>query len=424
MQAKHSALRLGRLAITLVGLLAASAAMATPEDALNRYYELKRSDPEAAFVYLSGQEPDYRDDVRIQLELGYHLVSKGASEQAIPYFNRAAALAPGRAEIWKQLGYARKDSGKDEDAIEAFARAQDLTPDDEQVSLELAFLNQRVGHNREASAIFQGLSLSSQDKETAARACESYAALRGVPDKVMPDPFFAESYVAPEYNSHWNLGVYPLQAKVGAVLSEQPIVEAYIGVRAGADTRSGSGPFGTQIYNDNVAVVAAGLRARPARAVPLYLYVEAGPAYDITRRNRDRWRADVRGGFVFYDEWGTEPPCGGKNGEIQPIADLYADGIYYSRYDDNILFFARARPGLRLLDTGKLALDAYGLAAVGFDTKDVAFNNFEELGGGLALRLYGPGTLTLRAEAVRVFRPKGLDSYSTLRVRVEHYIRF
>lgn len=412
------------LLLVLAGLSGPCApAMAQADDLLNTFYTMRQTDPEAAHVWLAEREAQAGGDVRVPLELAYHLLRKDQPADALPWFEKAVALAPSRVEVWKQIGYIRKGLGQDAAALDAFGRARALVPGDEAVVLEMAYLNQRIGRNHQAAALFGGLAAGLADREVARQACDAHTSLRGLPDKVLPEPWFAETYAAPEFNSHWDMAVLPVQARLGRVVSEAGQVEAYAGLRINADTRSTAGVFGPEIYTDNAAVGFVGLRARPVRALPLAFFAEAGHARDMTDRGRDRWRGDVRAGFQFYDEWGKQAPCGKRAG-IRPIADLYVDGIYYSRYDDNVLFYARVRPGLRLADSSGLAADAYLLAAIGRDTKDRAGNAYEELGAGAALHFFRPGTLSLRAEGVRAFRHDGLDSYTTVRVRLEHFARF
>jgi tetratricopeptide (TPR) repeat protein len=392
------------------------------EAVLDQYYTMRDAEPDRAFAYLLENEAAHGDEIRVQLELAYYLIERERNAEALPYLERASSLDPARAEIWTQLGYVRVALDRDEDALTAFDRSLALSPNDE-VALQRAYLLQKLGRNRAAAESFHDLSGSGQP-DIADQSCDAYENLYNVADKAFDPPFFGETYFAPEYNSHWELGVIPFQGRVGAVIEDTHEVEAYLGLRASVDTRSGNGPFGTQIYNDNAAVIAAGLRARPIPDVPLSLFIEAGTAYDITDRNRDRWRGDVRGGFLFYDEWNMAPACGERKGGVRPVADFYADGIYFSRYDDNVLFFFRARPGLRLSETENHAIDLYLHGAAGFDTSGVNYNNFEELGAGIGLKFYKPAGLTIRGEGVRVFRHDGLSSYSTFRIRLEHQIRF
>lgn len=379
--------RLARCAVLLavVAAFAGGTAHASPDDVLNRYYAQVQQDPAAAFAALVEAAPTYPDDPRIQLEAGYYLLRQNLQADALAWFERAVALQPERADLWRQIGYIRKALGQRAGAIAAFARAVQVDPADDAARGELAYLQTATPATGPAE---QG-------------------------------DIFAETYAAPEYNSHWDMAVLPLQARVGVVLADAPVLEGYVGVRLNADSRSGKGPFGPQVFTDNMAQIAAGLRVRPLTG--LALFVEGGAAYDLVDRGRTRWRGDLRGGFLYYNDWNMDPREGGG---IRPVADVYADGIYYSRYDDNVLFTARVRPGLRLAESPRRALDAYLHAAAGFDTKGLSDNQFEELGAGAAVRLFGPAGLTFRAEGLRVFRHGGLPSYSTARIRVEHYARF
>lgn len=386
MQTTTTRLAAAALALTL-GCAVTTPALAGPDDALNRYYAATAQDPAAALRQLEADAAIWPADIRLPLELGYALLRQGRQEDALPWFEKAAAINPIRADVWKQIGYIRKALHRRRDALAAFERALAIDPADTAAQRERAFLLQdSSGHPAKRT--------------------------------------FAEIYVAPEYNSHWDMVVFPFQARFGMALDEAARVEAYAGVRFNADTRSGNGAFGSQTYTDNSAVVAVGLRARPIDGVPLSLFVEGGAAYDLTDRNRDRWRGELRGGFMLYTDWNMARATGTGTGGVRPIADLYADGIYYSRYDGNVLFYARVRPGLRLVESDALAFDAYALGAAGFDTKGIDDNRFAELGGGAALRLFKAGGMTLRAEAVRVLRSGALPDYTTARVRVEYFGRF
>ncbi|MDP3908015.1 hypothetical protein [Novosphingobium sp.] len=380
--------RWSRLAAALLAgaaLVGAGAAHASPEAVLNRYYAQAPQDPATAFAALAEAAPGYPDDPRIQLEAGYYLLRQDRQAEALPWFERAVAIQPERADLWRQIGYIRKALGQRAGALAAFTRAVEVDPADDAARGELAYLSE----------------------------ADNAAGAAGKGD------VFAETYAAPEYNSHWDMAVLPVQARVGVVLAGSPMVEGYLGVRINADSRSGSGPFGPQVFTDNMAALAVGLRVRPLTG--LALFVEGGAAYDLADRGRTRWRGDLRGGFLYFNDWNMAPRDGGG---IRPVADVYADGIYYSRYDDNVLFTARVRPGLRLAESERWAFDAYLHGAAGFDTKGLRDNRFEELGGGAAGRLFGPAGLTFRAEGVRVYRHDGLASYTTARIRLEHFARF
>lgn len=390
---------------------------------LNNYYEARSADPDAAYAALLEGYRAGSMDIRVPLELGYYQLQREDYSEALIYFRAAAAIDPGRKDIQDQIGYINVELEDDREALAAFDRSLLIEPGDETIGLQRAYVLQRLGRNRTASTAFHALSGAS-DGGIANQACAAYRALYDSNDRAFDAPWFGEAYLAPQYVSHFDLAVVPFQGRIGAVLDEDTTLEAYASVRATVDTRSGRGIFGPQNYYDNSLVVAGGLRAQPFEDVPIAFFVEAGAAYDLTDRGRDRWRGDVRGGAVFFDEWNMAPPCIGDEGGVRPIADFYAEAIYYSRYDDNILFFGRVRPGLRILESQHGALDIYVHAAAGFDTRGVIGNDYQEFGGGLAAHLFDIGGLTLRGEGVRVFRHDGLDSYTTLRVGIEYSARF
>lgn len=402
---------------------AAEEAPAESAPLLDRYYQLRESDPDAAYQLLLAGWSGEGGDIRVPLELGYYQLRREDYRAALPFFEAASKIDPTRKDVLDQLGYIHVALEQDEGALAAFDRSLAVDPSDETIRLQRAYVLQRLGQNGAAASEFRALA-SSSDAEIADPSCASYRVVYKAADKALDDPWFAETYLAPQYVSHFDLAVVPFQGRVGAVLDEDTALEAYVGARVTVDTRSGRGLFGPQNYYDNSAVFAAGLRAQPVKSVPVTFFIEAGQAYDLTDQGRSRWRGDVRGGAVFFKEWNMAPPCRDGDGGVRFVADAYGEAIYYSRYDDNVLFYARLRPGVRLYESEGAAIDAYALGAVGFDTKGAVGNDYQELGGGVAAHIFGAGGLTLRAEGVRVFRGDGLDSYSTLRFGIEHSIRF
>lgn len=416
-----------KLLLSVVVALAFSGALqaqAAPADmVLNRFYQLKKSSPEGAAGYLSRYERRYSRDIRVRLELGYYYLNTGNKRAALPRFEAATRLAPRRADLWKQLGYIYLDLKQQRQALAAFRRAYAINPKDDELSLQIAYVLQSLGDNRGSARQFF-TTIGSPTPSIASKSCKGYSTLRGLPNRLLPKPFFGEIYFAPEYNSRYRLGTFPLQMRLGVTLMDNPQLEAYLSLRSNWDNRSGVTGAGSQIYNDNVAVFAAGLRLKPFASIPLFVFIESGTAYDITYRLRPRWREDTRAGFQFYKEWNTELLCDATQFRIRPVADVYADGIYYTRYDGNVLFFGRFRPGLRLFETATYAIDSYVNLAISSDTQNAAGNRYQEIGAGVAFRLYDPIRINLRAEFVRIVRQQGLNSYNTFRVRLEHQSRF
>lgn len=400
-----------------------AAAQQSGADALlNRYYALKEKDPRAARAVLEEAVRRYPRDSRVHLEIGYLTLAAGDKRRALAAFRAAVSLIPGRADLWSQIGYIENDLGRPEAALGAFEEALRLEPGNDTVRIEVAYLQDRLGRKMAAARSFRAV-IPSKDPKLAEQACGAYSNLRAQPDKLLPNPFFAEYYLAPEYRTHFGVSVLPFDARAGASFGTTTIVEPYVSFRLTRDSRSGSGSLGPQIFYDNALIAGLGLRVQPHVSIPIAVFVEGGAGYDIVPRDRERWRDDLRGGVVGYWEWNTGLACPLRTSfPFRPLFDIYGDGVYFTRYQ-NFIAYARMRPGLRLFERPEVALDAYALIAGTIDSKSLADNRQLEVGGGVALRLYELMGLTLRAEGVQVFRVRA-SGYTDFRFRIEHTIRF
>jgi tetratricopeptide (TPR) repeat protein len=409
----------------LLTAFAAGTAMAQQSGAdalLNRFYGLREKDPAAARAAIEEAVRRYPQDSRVQLEIGYLTLAAGDKRRALAAFRAAVALIPARADLWSQIGYIENDLARPEAALAAFEESLRLEPGNDTVRTEIAYLQDRLGRKRAAARSFRAV-IPSKDPKLASQACGAYSNLRAQPDKLLPNPFFAEYYLAPEYRTHFGVSVLPFDARAGASFGETTIVEPYVSFRLTRDSRSGNGTLGPQIFYDNALVAGLGLRVPPHGCIPFAVFGEGGAGFDMVARDRERGRDDVRGGVVGYWEWNTALACPpGTSFPFRPIFDIYGDGIYFTRYQ-NFIAYVRMRPGLRLFERPEVAIDAYALFAGTIDSLSLADNRQLEVGGGLALRLYELMGLTLRAEGVQVFRVRA-SGYTDFRFRIEHTIRF
>ena len=107
---------------------------------------------------------------------------------------------------------------------------------------------------------------------------------------------------------------------------------------------------------------------------------------------------------------------------MRPVLEVYGSSFYFSRYE-NVISFLRVRPGLRVLETARLSLDANLHVGGSADTVGEDFNNLFELGGGAILtpdRRFG-----LRIGFETVYRQfKGGTHDVVTRVRLEYGARF
>lgn len=422
-------MRFGRLIGTVAVALHLCAldvlAAAPSDDALNRFYMLKDSEPARARSSLEKAARLFPNDARIQLEWAYLLLKEKQPQHAYRAFMLAAAQKPDDGALQRQIGFTALEAKMRDEAKAAFRRALAIDPSDELSRNQLAFIYDAEGLHRTARDEFKPL-LNSKDAERRLRACEAYGNLRTTVNKILPNPWFGEVYLAPEWDRQTGAGVAPAQFRVGVTPPSLPMLDVYASTRVTWDTRSGAGDgiLGPQFYYDNAAVFAAGARIRPIEGWPVILFAEAGYAYDFIYKDRERWQPDFRGGLIVAQEWNMLPRCEDEN-PFAPrfVADFYADAVAFSRYSGDIIGFARFRPGFRFYETVDHAADVYAMGAGATDTQNNPDNRFVEGGVGLALRAFSDVPVTLRTELVYVARESGQRYWDT-RVRVETGFRF
>lgn len=401
-------------------------AQATPQDeALNQFYMLKADKPAEARAALAKAARRFPNDERIQLEWAYTLLNEKKPRQAYDAFMLAARQKPDDGALQRQIGFTALNAGLEKEGRAAFERALAIDPKDELARNQIAFMLDAEGQHRSARDEFKQL-LNSADPERRLRACEAYGNLRNSVNRLMPKPWFGEVYLAPEYDRQTGAGVAPVQLKVGITPESVPKLDIYASTRLTYDTRSGAGQgiLGPQFYYDNAAIFAGGARVRPIDGWPIILFAEAGYAYDLLYKNRNRWQPDLRGGLVVAQEWNMLPLCDQAD-PFAPrfIADFYGDLVYFSRYDSDVIGFARIRPGYRFFENANYATEVYAMAAGATDTQNNPDNRFVEGGFGLALRAFSYVPLTLRGELAYVVRDTGSQYWDT-RIRLETGFRF
>lgn len=416
-----------KAALIVLWLVTAAApfchAGAAEDTALNKYYMLRLKHDPGALKAIEAAARQYPNNLTIQLEYGYAVLKQKDYTAGRTAFRRAVRIAPRRVDLWKQLGYIDINLGDTDAAIDAFQHASALEPDNQDLLLQLAYLQDRKGRHRDAAALFRQV-MHGSDPKKAKTGCRAYSNLRGLPNKVLPKPWFGEVYTAPEYFGHYNVAVFPADVRVGVHYGESTFIDAYGLSRVNTDTRSGQTNFGTQLYSDNYAEIGGGIRVKPLADLPVVLYAETGAAYDLINENRNRWRPDFRAYAVYYDEWNLGLGCDDTKRVFgfKPVADVYADAAYYTRYN-NLITTAKARPGLRLLETETTAVDLYGVTTLSWDVDGVPSNRFAEVGIGLALRLFDPIPLVMRVEAVHRFLTDQ-NNYSEMRALLEYSVSF
>lgn len=320
--------------------------------------------------------------------------------------NKLLALHPDDLRTLKEAAYfatAQKDSPA---AIALWLRAYSLQQDAE-YALSIAYLYDGMDNRIKAYQYFS-LAAKTTDSVLKLKAEIAKTAMGGAQFKIFPKPYFIEFYGAPFYFSRFDLAVLPTISRAGVTLDEKHHTDVYLSWRRTKDDRSG-GPKGfiiensiSQIFEDNVAIYAAGLRSYPWPKIPLQTFIEVGQAEDLVYRDRNKWRSDVRGGLVYFNAWGEQPTwTGNLSLPLKWRTTLYADTIYYSRYDNNVIGTAWFRPGLRLATLRAASLDAYVANYLILDKNHEFYNNIYSVGPGIAFQPNNRINLVLRLESLQ-----------------------
>ena len=362
-----------------------------------------------------------RGNLDKQLQAAYALIAEN-DPLSIVYLERASKIAPANAKILEQMGYARLKSGDYAGAASDFKSALQLEPENPKLRKQLVYTEDALGKRRAAAIEARGVALSGS--QFSADGCRAWSNLVGLPDRIFPKPWFAEAYAAPEYRTVGHVAVVPLQMRLGYFLLGDDTLSAYASWRLTRDNRSGRAGVSSEIYFDNTSTIAGGLRLRPYGGLPLYLFSEFGAAQSlVAEKDGEAWKRDVRVGAVFGTKWqAQEPACGSTAFAMTPVVDVYSEAIWYSRYE-NLIGFARARAGFRVLESKDFNVEIYSLAALNSDSAGRRDNRFYEVGFGMAFNLLDPLRLTIRAEGVEVKRSLG-GSLFDRRLRLEQEARF
>ena len=349
------------------------AAPLSPEDRLwNQFYASKNTRPDLALNYINQLLRMHPDDLRTLKEAAYFAMAQKNSDRAIA--------------LWKQ------------------AWALERNPE---YALSIAYLYDSQSNKPKAFHFFD-LASQTSNMNIKYKAEQAMTNMGGSQFQFLPKPYFAEFYTAPFYFSRFDLGILPTISRAGVTLNEKHNTDAYLSWRRTKDNRSGTiqgliiQNSISQIFEDNVAIYAAGMRTYPWPTIPLQTFLEVGTAQDLIYRFRPEWRSDVRGGLVYYNAWGARPTWTPElKFPLKWVSTLYADTIYYSRYDNNIIGTAWFRPGLRVATFQSASLDMYLANYLVLDKNHEFYNNVYSLGPGIAFRPSNRLNVVFRLESLQ-----------------------
>lgn len=412
--------RLLSVVAAIMLMLGHASALAESADVLlNRYYEMQGRDDAEARAVLREAKARFPQDPRPKLEAAYQAMRDQHWLLAVADFEAALQLLPERGDLWAQTGYLYIRLGRNADALAAFRKAAAISPEHYEYRLQKAYLEEQAGFRNEALQDFHAIATTGG--AGAGQACTAWQVLRQ--RRSGPDtPWFSEVYAAPEFRRHQAVTVLPVELRAGATVETERQLDLYGSLRTTWDNRSGHSDLGPQVYFDNVAIAAAGIRGRLFPDFPLTAFAEGGVAHDLSDREREADRLDGRTGLLLYQDWNMAPACGDWHAPFRFVADVYGDLVYYTRYGD-LIGSLRLRPGLRVLESEDAAVDGYALLAGGADSQALSGNRYREAGLGMVLRVFDTVPMAVRGEAVEVWRSDE-PRFSDMRLRLEYSRRF
>lgn len=142
------------------------------------------------------------------------------------------------------------------------------------------------------------------------------------------------------------------------------------------DSRTAGGVL-PQTLNDNYGLVATGMQYQSAAG--LRAFGQVGSSFDfgpLTPSTATTKHFDVRGGLEYYRDWSDEPGTGHRT-----IGSFFGDVIYYSRYQNTLLYFEAERGR----EFGRLTrpVQVFARLTGSQDTRRYFYNEALALAGGV-----------------------------------------
>ena len=178
-------------------------------------------------------------------------------------------------------------------------------------------------------------------------------------------------------------------------------LDPYVFLQISRDVASrGSGPNGIPlVYADNTAMLGVGVLFRFWQR-RVGLFAQIGPAFNLLADGGERVALDARAGAFFGL---TAPGCNpapqvdapGVRLGFDGCAELYAEAVWVSRFDNNLFTVGRGRLAFTFLVTGPVAWQPIVEARIFKDINNDYWNNLVDAGAGFRWRLLAPIGLDL-----------------------------
>ena len=273
---------------------------------------------------LKGGDEELADRVRAVLKLPQTLHKREASPQS------TSEEAKAMAEKSLKAGYLK-------DALKYLTIAHENDPVDFAVMLKLGWLYNMLKNDREAVKWFN-MATKSPDSKISSEASHAYKNLE--PEFQL---FRTTAWIYPFFSTRWHDAFGYGQVKTELKLGKFPI-HPYVSARFIGDTRDTQGSTlsnpAPEYLSETSFIFALGASTTPWRGMTSWF--EAGEAvkYLAARSDVGAMIPDYRGGISFARGIGT---LLGSDGGF--FAETNDDGVFVSRFQDDMLIYAQNRAG-------------------------------------------------------------------------------
>ncbi len=365
---------------------------AAPEDMLSTaqlgFLRLAKKDLPGATPLLNRVlekgDPELADRVRAALKMPQTLKSRNDTTR-----DRVGREA-------KELAYKSLNAGYLKDALKYLTVAHEADPVDFEVMLKLGWTYNVLKQDRDALKWFN-LARKSPDPAVSAEANQAWHNLRPAYAR-----FRTTVWTFPFYSTRWKDLFAYAQAKTEIRIGRLP-VRPYLSVRFVGDTRqtvNGGMVIAPQYLSESAVIVGAGVISNPWHGVTGWF--EAGEAmkYVTSRKDVGTMIPDYRGGISF---------ARGIGGLLTPsghgfFAETNDDGIYVSRFQNDMLLYSQNRSGYTLpaAETSGFHAQLFWNWNLTVDSKRQYWANYIETGPGLKLHVKPmPPSMTFTVSAMR-----------------------
>jgi Tfp pilus assembly protein PilF len=365
---------------------------AAPDDLLTSaqlgFLRLNRGDREGAQPLLDqvlkGNDEELANRVRVALKLPQSVKSGNASPQQTPH--EAKTLA----EKSLKAGYLK-------DALKYLTLAHEQDPVDFGVMLKLGWLYNILHDDQEAVKWF-GMARKSPEPSVSAEAGQAYRNLAPAFER-----FRTTAWLFPFFSTRWHdafgYGQIKTEIKLGSLPIHPYLSTRFVGDERGTTGSTLSNPT-PQYLSESSFIFGIGLATTPRHGVTGWFEAGAAVNYLTSRKDVGTAISDYRGGVSYAKGFGHL-----LNGSKGLFFETNEDGVFVSRFQNNMLFYSQNRAGYTFAPSeglGGFQAQLYWNFNGSTDRLRQYWANYAETGPGLRFRFHNlPKSMLFSVNFVR-----------------------